>query len=62
MRISGRGFNVRNIRRSSRNPVRDTVLGIHQKRVQEMRDVSGNPDTEKLSEYYLQNGELLMNY
>lgn len=62
MRVSGRGFNVRNIRRSSRNPVRDTVLGIHQKRVQEMRDLSGNPDTEKLSEYYLQNGELLMNY
>jgi hypothetical protein len=62
MRVTNRGFHVRNIRRSSRNPVRDTVLGIHQKRVQEMKDLSGNPDTEKLSEYYLENGELLMNY
>lgn len=62
MRVTNRGFHVRNIRRSSRNPIRDTVLGIHQRHIQEMRDVSGNPDTEQLSEYYLKNGELLMNY
>lgn len=62
MPIVSRGFHVRNIRRSTRNPVRDTVLGIHQKQVQELRDLSGNPDEQKLSEYYLRNGELLMDY
>lgn len=62
MRVANRGFNVRNIRRSTRNPVRDTVLGIHQKHVQDLKDPSGNPDTNRLSEYYLKNGELLMNY
>ena len=62
MRVSNRGFNVRNIRKSSRNPIRDTVLGIHQKHVQDLRDSSGNPDIDKMSEYYLKNGELLMGY
>lgn len=62
MSLTSRGFQIKSVRKSAKGTTRDTVLSLHQKQIQTFRDMSGNFDNDKLSEYYLKNGDLLMNY
>jgi len=62
MSLTTRGFQIKSVRKSAKGTTRDTVLSVHQKQIQTFRDTSGNFDNDKLSEYYLKNGDLLMNY
>ena len=62
MSLTSRGFQIKSVRKSAKGTTRDTVLSLHQKQIQTFRDTSGNFDNDKLSEYYLKNGDLLMKY
>jgi hypothetical protein len=62
MSLTSRGFQIKSVRKSAKGTTRDTVLSLHQKQIQNFRDTSGNFDNDRLSEYYLKNGDLLMKY
>jgi len=56
------GFQIKPIRKSNKSSNRETLLTIHQNKIQEYVDHSGNQDVSGLINYYLDNGKLLMRY
>lgn len=56
------GFHIRPVRKASKSTARETLLTIHQNKLQEMVDVCGNIDVSAAASYYLKNGSLLMRY
>jgi hypothetical protein len=55
MEKTGKGFRIRQVRNSTASQSRETMVSIHQKQTKSL-DMSG------LTQYYLDNGDLLMRY
>ena len=56
------GFQIRPVRKAAKTTARETLLTVHQNKLQEMVDTSGNLDISSMASYYLKNGTLLMRY
>jgi len=56
------GFHIRPVRKAAKSTARETLLTIHQNKIQEMVDICGNFDISAAASYYLKNGSLLMRY